>query len=281
MTDLNHLVRTHYQASIDNERDLLLRVARALGELGEPFSSARLASIDQFHVGGLRATAALAARVSPVTGTRVLDAGSGLGGPARFLAETYACEVMGVDLSPHYVSVAQYLSERAHLAERTRFAVGDLVQLAMPDASFDLVWTQHVVMNIRDRLGLYRELRRVLRTDGKFAFYDVLADDHGLSVHYPVPWAESAQTSTLLTSTETRAVLEAAGFTIRTWDDVSEEAVGWMSAQTSATGPSPSIVVGERMAAMGKNFRLNLLEGRVRLVMGVCTTTHPDSRSNV
>jgi hypothetical protein len=124
MTDVNHLVRAHYHAGSDSERALLLRVAHALGELGEPFTSERLASIDQFHVGGPRATAALAERASPAPGTRVLDAGSGLGGSSRFLAEAYACDVTGVDLSPHYVAVARYLSERAALTERTRFTVG-------------------------------------------------------------------------------------------------------------------------------------------------------------
>ena len=39
----------------------------------------------------------------------VLDVGSGVGGPARFLAATYGCRVKGVDLSEPFVDAARYL----------------------------------------------------------------------------------------------------------------------------------------------------------------------------
>jgi sarcosine/dimethylglycine N-methyltransferase len=61
---------------------------------------------------GLEATKQLAQIAGLERGTTVLDAGSGLGGPSRYLASTYGCRVVGVDLSPSFVAVAQLLALR-------------------------------------------------------------------------------------------------------------------------------------------------------------------------
>jgi sarcosine/dimethylglycine N-methyltransferase len=59
-----------------------------------------LAQVDEFHVRGREATAELADLLAPGPGSLVLDAGSGLGGPARLLAAARGCRVLGVDLDP-------------------------------------------------------------------------------------------------------------------------------------------------------------------------------------
>lgn len=155
-----------------------------------------------------------------------------------------------------------------------KYAVGDLTHLAFGSASFDLVWTQHVVMNIRDRAALYREFRRVLKSGGKFAFYDIITGDGGASPIYPVPWAETAQTSTLLTEAQTGTALEKAGLKRVRWDDVTTIAFEWMAAQRQASplAVGPGLMVGQRMAEMVSNFGRNLKEGLTNLVIGVCET---------
>ena len=275
MTQLTDSVRTHYQAAIVDKVDLLAKIDRMLDEMGDgPLTADRLAGLDQFHFGGLAATAAFAGLVGIVEGSRVLDAGSGLGGPSRYLAETFNCEVSGVDLAPHYVAIAELLARRAGLEDKVQYSVGDLAHLAFESASFDLVWTQHVVMNIRDRAGLYGEFRRVLGPNGKFAFYDVIAADGAEPAIYPVPWAETSDTSTLLTEGQTRAALENAGLKVVQWKDVTAVAFEWMAEQRQAASLAvgPGLVVGQRMAEMVANFGRNLKEGRTRLVIGVCET---------
>jgi cyclopropane fatty-acyl-phospholipid synthase-like methyltransferase len=64
---------------------------------------------------GLEATDRLARFAGIESGTNILDAGSGLGGPSRYLASTYGCRVVGVDLSPSFVAVAQLLAQRTGL----------------------------------------------------------------------------------------------------------------------------------------------------------------------
>ena len=272
MNDLSTSVREHYQFAIVDREQLLGEIDKMLDAMGPgPLSAAQLAGLDQFHFGGLAATRELAARIGVVTGSRALDAGSGLGGPSRYLAEAYNCDVDGVDLAPDYVAIASLLAKRAGLEDRVRYHVGDLVRLPFADATFDLIWTQHVAMNIRDRDGLYRELRRVLKPGAKFAFYDVLAGDGAEPPHFPVPWATTPDSSTLLTEAETRKALTSAGFQLTLWDDVTEEAFAWLAQQqqTAPLAVTPARVVGPRMSGMVANFGRNLKEGRIRLAMAV------------
>jgi len=272
MTSHADIVRDHYQAAIVDRAALLARLSAAIDSMEPPIDARKLAPLDQFHMGGLAATVAVAARVAPRRGARVLDAGSGLGGPARYLAETFGAEVEGVDLSPDYVAVAELLTERAGLTGQVTFREGDLTRLPFENARFDLVWTQHVAMNIADRAGLYGELRRVLKPGGRLAFYDPIAADGHPELIYPVPWAVSAETTTLLTAAETREVVESAGFRVATLEDVTEEAFGWAAQQGPPAQPgavNAGTIVGARMAEMAANFGKNLREGRVRLMAGI------------
>ena len=181
--------------------------------------------------------------------TAILDAGSGLGGPSRYLASTYGCRVIGVDLSPSFVAVAQLLAQKTGLVALVNYQVGDLLALPFPDSHFDVVWTQHVVMNIPDRERVYREFRRMLRPGGKLAFFDVLATDASLELHFPVPWAESSETSFLFTQDETSSVLVTAGFTISAWNDATNEVLKWIVQQKPPTqGFNLGLVMGPRFA---------------------------------
>ena len=265
-------VRTHYQAAIVDREALLHRITEAVDAMEPPIDARRLAPLDQFHMGGLAATAAFAERIGITADTRVLDAGSGLGGPARYLAETFGARIEGVDLAPDYVAVADLLTRRAGLTALVTFHEGDLTALPFDEAKFDLVWTQHVAMNIADRASLCREFRRVLKLGGRLAFYDPLAADGHPDVIYPVPWAQTAETSMLLTADETRAAIEHAGFAVDALDDVTGQAIGWAQAQGQPTQPggaNAGMIVGPRMVEMAGNFVRNLREGRVRLMTGL------------
>ena len=274
MTASSDAIRQHYEEAADT---LVSKVTRALASLGPgPVTAAQLASLDQFHVGGLAATAELAALAAIPRGSRILDAGSGLGGPSRFLADAYGCSVVGLDLAPSFVAIATLLAERAGFGGRVMYEVGNLMHLPFADGSFEVVWTQHVVMNIRDREQAYREFRRVLRPGGRLAFHDVLAGDGQQAPRFPVPWAESADTSFLLTEAGTTEALLRAGFRANIWRDVSAEAVKQLDQQRAPPpGLGLAVIMGPRFRAMAANLACSLREGRVRLVMGVCDPMPP------
>ena len=273
MTHSGEDVREHYEAAIADDDLLLARLTDILDGIEAPITAGKLAALDQFHIGGLTATIELARRATITPRMRVLDAGSGLGGPARWLAESIGCRVTGVDLSPNYVAVARLLTDRSGLADKVDFEVGDLSRLGFDDETFDLVWTQHVAMNIRDRPTLYGELRRVLKPGGTLAFFDPVSGDAGEPFHYPVPWAETDDISALLTGQETKAALEDAGFRVASVEDVTPLAFGWAMEQRQQTAAAPfglPMIMGPLMGEMVANFARNLQEGRLRLIMGIC-----------
>jgi sarcosine/dimethylglycine N-methyltransferase len=272
MNELFKLIRQHYEKN-EAGTSLVSKVTTILDSLPDgSVDSSQLAGLDQFHVMGLEATEQLAQIAGIERGATILDAGSGLGGPSRYLASTYGCRVIGADLSPSFVAVAHLLAQRTGLNALVSYQIGDVLALPFPDSCFDMVWTQHVVMNIADRERVYREFRRILRPGGKLAFYDVLATDANLELHFPVPWAESSETSFLFTQDETSSVLVTAGFTITALNDMTIEALKWIGQQRPPTqGFNLGLVMGPRFGQMSANLARNIREGRVRFVMGVCT----------
>jgi sarcosine/dimethylglycine N-methyltransferase len=268
-------VRQHYGAQVGDAADRESELLRFLDDLDEgAFTAAQLGAFDQFHVGGLAATVAFADLLRATPEAAVLDAGSGLGGPSRYLAQAVGCRVSGIDLTPAYVAISRLLADRAGLSRALSYEVGDLLDLPFPDQSFDAAYTQHVVMNVADRDRAYGEIRRVLKPCGAFAFYDVLAADGKPEVLYPTPWAETAAASFLLDEPETRAALERSGLAPTLWNDVTPDAVTWFREQQPMSSPGPTLaaVMGPRFGQMAANLARNLAEGRLRLVMARCET---------
>jgi ubiquinone/menaquinone biosynthesis C-methylase UbiE len=278
MNDKIEMIRKHYQGDAQ-ETDLVTRVEHLLEQIGEgPITSEAVAGIDQFHSGGLKTTVDFIKLLELSPSMKVLDAGSGLGGPSRYIAQNVRCHVTGVDLTESFVAVATLLADRTGLNDLVDYHVGNLVALDLADEQFDVAYTQHVVMNIRDRQKVYTEIHRVLKPGGKFGFFDVLAADGEATPLYPVPWAEAAESSVLLTDAETRIALEKSGFVIEMWKDVTQELIAWFDSvqlpavQAAGQGaPTLKLVMGARFGLMAENFARNLRENRVRLVMAVST----------
>jgi sarcosine/dimethylglycine N-methyltransferase len=251
--------------------DSVLAAVDAAGLPRTGLKTTDLSALDQFHARGLAATKDLAA-LAGIDGTsRVLDVGSGIGGPARHLAETLGCTVVGVDLTAEYCRLATALSQRTTVADKVSFQTANALDLPFADGSFDVAWTQHVAMNIADRSKLYGEMYRVLKPGGRIAVYDAVSIKRQEPV-FPVPWARDASTSFLWDSDATKAVLEKTGFKIRTWRDATEEAKQFFAARSSPPGPSAlglHLLMGPDFRIMAGNYARSVMEGRVGLLMAV------------
>lgn len=261
-------VRDHYRAIGLNER--LETALAALGEQGQQLTPQQLAGLDQFHTRGLAATAELAKLIGITAEMAVLDVGSGVGGPARFLAETCGCRVTGVDLCEPFVEAARYLTARTGQCDLVSFMTGSALDLPFENGCFDVVMLQHVAMNIAERARLYREIRRVLKEGGRFATYDVVAASG--EPHFPLPWARTPATSFLLTATETRAAIEPAGFRAVAWQDGTQAAGAWFARLREAGAPSSlnlGVVMGPDFAQLSANLGRNLREGRLGILTAV------------
>jgi len=261
---LNAAVVAHY-----GRGDLLARIEAGLRAAGKDPAHPTiddLAPIDEFHARGREATVELAELLPSSVETEVLDVGSGLGGPARFLAATRGLRVVGIDLTPDYVTVATELSRRCGLADRVRFLTGDATDLPFPPASFAAAYTQHVAMNIADKPALYASVARVLRPGAAFVIYDILRGSGGEAV-YPTPWSEDGSTSFLVDLAAMCHLLTRSGFTVEEHRERGAESLAWFEARAKlAGGPPPTgihLLLGPLFEPAFKNLVANLRSGSI------------------
>jgi len=174
------------------------------------FNRADISGVDEFHVRGAEVSNELVQEIY-LKDTKVLDVGCGLGGPARMLADRFNCKVTGIDLSEEYIITAQKLSELVGLTDKTTFSQADAQNLPFENASFDVVWTQHVQMNIENKAKFYTEINRVLRDEGALVYYDIfkLGEEE---INHPVPWANNASVNFIETIELMDALLHNLGF---------------------------------------------------------------------
>jgi SAM-dependent methyltransferase len=102
----------------------------------------------------------------------VLDIGCGLGGPGRFLVDRFGCSVVGIDLLPLRVDLAEALSEFTRMDDHVTYRVADATRTDFQDDEFSHAWMLDVGMHIRDKAALFGEIARVLEPGGLFVMHD-------------------------------------------------------------------------------------------------------------
>lgn len=266
-------VANHYGGGADLSSAIADSLRKAGKDMGR-LTTADLGTVDEFHIRGRKATLELAGFLNLDASSHVLDIGSGLGGPARTLAETFGCHVTGIDLTQAFCDAATTLSGWVGLSDRVDFRQGDATNLPFDDAVFDAAITMHVAMNIAAKDRMYAEARRVLKPGRRFVAYDVLQGEGG-DVLFPVPWARDISISHLATPVTMPALLSNAGFRIVKVDDSTEQSQRWfeeMAERMARSAPAVTFqaFLGNDFAAMARNQVINLRERRIRTVSYVC-----------
>ncbi len=238
-----------------------------------------LAPVDAFHTRGRESTLEVAELANLNKSDLVLDVGCGLGGTARYLAEQYECNVIGIDLTKEYVSVGTKLTELVGLSNMIKLCHGSALEIPFEDGIFDIVWTEHVQMNIADKKRFYSEIARVLKPGGRLLFHDIFRG-MGDSPFYPAPWAEDESISALVTEKEARSTIEQVGLEIDQWIVKVEESIDFferVSAQIEDHGPPPigiHLLMGNNAKDKLNNYVCNLSENRVSVALGIAVKSN-------
>jgi SAM-dependent methyltransferase len=265
-------VSGHY--TVGDLGDRILAALRTQGVDVEALAVDDLAPVDAFHIRGRAATEELADLAQIRGGRHVLDVGCGIGGTIRYLADRFHCVGTGVDLTEEYCSVATMLSQRVGLAESTHFRQASAMDLPFGNGVFDVVWTEHVQMNIVDKAGFYGELTRVMKPGGQLVFHDIFAGRQG-GLHLPVPWAAEASISHLADPDEVRAMLAGLGLTATHWEDKTEASAAFFRQvvdRIDNEGWMPlglHLLMGDTAAVRFRNVLHNLDDQRIRVVQAV------------
>lgn len=204
-----------------NLQEILAKVRSARGNL-QSLKQSDLTPFDNDHYGGEQAIATLASRAGITAADRVLDVGSGMGGPARYLADTIGCRVTGLDITESRCRGATELANIVGLNHLVEFRVGDATNMPFDDACFTTVIGQEAWSHIDNKKQLLSECGRVLVQRGVLAFTDI-TEIGDLTVADRERLCRQAHMPSFGTYDGYRRLITASGMTVISQEDLSQE----------------------------------------------------------
>ncbi len=209
MDDSNNKIISHYSKS--QLYEVIIEAIKNDGINLENLKVEDFKRVDEFHIGGPQATLDLLDQLKIKPKTKVLDIGSGIGGPARLISSHYGANVTGIDLTPDFVETAIKINDLLGL--NIKFLIGNALNIPSDENEYDLATLLHVGMNIPDKYKLFSEVSRVLNKGGSFAVYDVMIIEEG-NFEFPVPWASTPSGSFVEAPNNYYEAATASGFSL-------------------------------------------------------------------
>jgi ubiquinone/menaquinone biosynthesis C-methylase UbiE len=198
--DNQHQTVTQFYDSHPINEEQIIQKLEMQGIPLETLTEGILQQYDQDHYGGVEANDILAQKAGIKSTSYVLDVGSGMGGPARYLASLYGCRVMGLDVTESRHRSALRLTKMVKLDHLVDFRLGNALDMPFADNTFDVVVGQETWAHIPEKSRLIAECTRVVKACGIIAFTDVLRRgviDHSemerLQKDMAIPTLESAE----------------------------------------------------------------------------------------
>lgn len=265
---MNDTIQAQYSTGLS--RDNIERALRTAGlDLGH-LAPADLAMLEDFHTMGRIATAQLVDLAGITNDSHVLDAGSGVGGTARYVADRFGARIAAVDLTGEYCETNRWLNRLVGLDGLISVRQADVTELPFAEGTFDVAISQHVQMNVVDKARLYSEAHRVLKDGGRLVLWDITIGDTG-ELSYPLPWADGPARSHLATPDGLRAAIESAGFTVTAWNDLTDQAAALMQAiLAQPDGPVGLHAFVTDFHRKAEHLTQALADGRLRAIQALC-----------
>ncbi len=245
---------------------------------GEGLDTARLiqdilAPIEELHLRGRSATIELARAVGLNESMRVLDIGCGIGGPARTLASEFGCHIIGLELCEEYCNATEIINDRVGLSNKIEIRQGNALNMPFDNEIFDIVFMQHVLMNIENKERVLSQSKRVLYPKGRLALNTICAGSI-TPIHFPVIWANNPDINFLFTASELRQLISNSGFKELSWKDETKEILEGIERARSkprSKNPQPislGLIVADP-STKWRNIVRNLKEGRIEVIQGI------------
>ena len=105
-------------------------------------------------------------------GQRLLEAGCGLGGPGRYLADRFGCAVIGIIVLPARVQAAAVLTRLVGHGDRVAYCPADATRLPFAAHQFEQAWMLDVSIHIANKATLFGEVARVVKPAGLLVLHD-------------------------------------------------------------------------------------------------------------
>jgi SAM-dependent methyltransferase len=203
-------------------RDIILAKLQASRGHLDNLRPEELSPHDQDHYGGLKATDELARQAQIGSGTLVADFCAGLGGTVRYLAYKYGANVTGIEFTPVRVAGAQDLTRRVGLQDVARIVEGNVMDVPLADASVDAVVSQESFCHVPDVKKAVMEASRILRTGGRLAFTDWVANQPLSAADAQLMW-DGMAIQPLRSIPDYRRLVEGTGLKVLSVTDLTDE----------------------------------------------------------
>jgi SAM-dependent methyltransferase len=273
----DHDVQAYYAGGPEDLAGIVIAALAAADRPTDPLDPDDLAALDEFHGLGRAATLVLADLLGVDAGSRVLDVGAGIGGPARTLTRHFGARLSCLDPTARFCDLNEELNRRAGLTD-IEVRRGDARKMPFGDGDFDLALTQAVWPSVEDKPAMLAEVRRILVPGGRLAIYEAVEGPAGGELRYPVPWADGHEQSFLISAGEIERLAGAAGFAVTEWIQGADLLARIGALAGSGAAAMSSGVEGLDLSLLMPDFEdrmaglaANVGEQRIELAMGVLT----------
>ena len=153
------------------------RVFNELREIGKSSTDSLqiedLTKFDQFHYHGTDAIDISIKKLGIHNKTKILDIGSGIGGPARYIASKTGAKITAIELQEDQNNLASDLTSRCGLSDKINHICGDILNYDFKSQKFDAVVSWLTLYHISNHKDLLKRLHHLLNPNGFFYTEDI------------------------------------------------------------------------------------------------------------